>query len=51
MVNAFTRLLIDSSEFSPKGIIMRAINPIRHYNRYRDEKSAPLLTPNLIVES
>jgi hypothetical protein len=38
MVDAFTRLIIDSSEFTPKGIILRAINPLRYYERYRDEQ-------------
>jgi len=41
MVDAFTRLVIDFSVVSPKGIILRAINPLRYYERYRDEKSPP----------
>jgi len=39
MVNAFSRLLTDASEFSPTGHFLRAINPFRYYKRISDERS------------
>lgn len=39
MIDALTRLIIDMSEVTPAGIVMRAINPWRHYKRWCDKKS------------
>ena len=41
MIDAFSRLLIDASTFTPLDNFLKAINPMSYYNRYRDEKSLP----------
>ena len=38
MIDALSRLIIDVSVFTPTGLILRAINPLKYYNRWRDEK-------------
>ena len=39
MIDALSRLIIDVSVFTPTGLVLRAIDPLKYYNRWRDEKS------------